>query len=295
MTTPTTEHSWWEVMSDVEAETYHPARHWEPFGTDEIDRVLMDLPTMISEAALAPTILLNQRIAAKLRPLPAGEPEVALLAWPSGPVSTLVSIRLSPQENSLEGIYPFLQGGPNVPVTLERAVLMPDRCHAILHGTLSDGTEVGFFDLHWGATRTIYRRRESPEFVLGLLAYRLRIIEGPEPIPTPAWIAQLRTDTPGSLPSPWREGATIDMGGMDAWLMRPDLAPDEMELQGTVESVERLPHVLRGQSISKLRVVAGDARLAVFLTDHVAQGRVPKVGERVSLFGWLSGALWWVD
>lgn len=286
--------SWWEVMTDAEWESYSPGQHWEPFGVREIERVVQELPAVIDQGVPAMTVLANRRLAAMVQPLPPGEPSVLLLACPQAPVTTMITVQVGPEQNLLKFVCPFMQGSPNVPITLDRAVLTPDRCNAILHGTLPDGSTIGFFDLHWGATRALYRKGAAPEFILSLLAYHVRVIDGPQPLTTPAWIVETRATRPELLPPEWRDGETIDVGAIDAWLMRPDMAPDEMELWGTVESVERQNHALRGQGILKVVVAAGARRIAVFVTDHVAQGMVPRTGDRIAAFGWLNGALWWV-
>lgn len=286
--------SWWQVMTEAEWDAYRPGQHWEPFGAREVERVIAELPGLLAQGAPAFTVLENRDNAAKVQSLPQDEPGVILLACPHLPLTTIVSVRIGGEGNFVDSFYPFMQGAPNVAITLRRALLSPSRCQAILHGSLPDGSEVAFFDLHWGATRSLYRGGAAPEFILGLLAYHCRVIDGPMELPAPAWLAAVRRAAPDALPDSWREGDTIDFNAIDAYVMRPDIAPDEMELWGTVESVERLHHTLRGQGLFKVMASAGGFRLAMFVTDHVAQGRVPQPGERIGAYGWLNGALWWV-
>ncbi len=248
--------SWWEVMGAAEWDAYRPGQHWEPFGAGAIERVIADLPELIAQGQPAFTALENRTLAAKAQTLPKAEPGVALLACPNLPLTTIVSVRIGAEGNFVDSIYPFTQGAPDVALTLERAVLSPGRCQAILHGALPDGSRLAFFDLHWGTTRGLYRRGATVAFVLGLLAYQCRIIDGPLALPAPAWVEAVRRTATDALPDAWREGETIDFNAIDAIVMYPDRASDEMEFWGTVESVERLAHTLRGQGIFRVMASA---------------------------------------
>lgn len=294
MADQTADTSWWETMSEEAWEDYAPARHWVPFGDDAAYQVVASLPTLLRDQGLAPTALVNRRHEAMNRRMPPAEPGAVLLACPPGPVSTMVTVEITTEANLVAHVFPFIDPGPNVAVTLSRALLTPDRCAAILEGTLADGTGVRFFDAHWPMTRGLYAHGAAPEFCLGVLAYRLRVMDERDRIPLPDWVEEVRARNPEAVPEDWTAEAGIDVSRLDAWIMRAEMAPDEVEMQGAMLGARRLHHTLADGGLWQVDVEIGSRRIAVMLTDHVAGGVVPARGDRVAVYGWLYGRLWWV-
>jgi hypothetical protein len=286
--------AWWETMPAEVWEAYAPGQHWTPFGKGAAEAVMRTLPAALATCSVATTALVNRRHQAMNRAMPPSEPRAGLLACSPGPVSTMVTLEIRTDGNHVSHVFPFIDPGPNVAITLSRVLLMPDRCAAVLEGIFPDGTEVAFFDAHWPATRGLYARGAAPEFCLGVLAYRFRVMDETDRIPLPAWVEEVRARHPDALPEDWTVEAGMDLSRLDAWIMRTDIAPDEVEMQGEVLEVRRLHEALLGCGIWRVDVQIGGRRIAVMLADPVAGGVVPARGDRVAVYGWVHGRLWWV-
>ncbi len=286
--------SWWEEMDEAAYAAWNPARRWAPFGDDAAEFVATRLPDTVGHGQPAFTAMAVARNAARVRPLPPAEPGVVLRACPQRPETLMAVIESRPDGQRLADLFPFTSGASNRPVWLHHALLLPGRAAAILSGELDDGRAISFYDAHWGAARSVYRRDDPPEFVLSCLAYRLRMLDGPEWIPVPDDILDLRRENPALLPPAWREGDRIDIAGVDEWSGGARPAPDDVWLRGTVESVRQLHHVILGQRLIEARLRACGELVAVVLTDHVRAGVLPQPGQRMEVEGWLSGTLWWL-
>lgn len=195
--------------------------------------------------------------------------------------------------------YPVALDGIRHTVELDHFAPWPYGIEAWAYGNVSQGTlALCFFDTQYYAGSAAYQPGQLLDVSLAAWAYTLHPIalrkfeiqEGP----LWAMTRQQRLDDgeseeQASLP------VDIHMTGASIFLPRlGKVAPDESEFQGVISAIDTIAH--DGQLVYRLEMVvarpdADEFKLAVYASEHVLDGYVPRLGEDVQGVLWLQGQI----
>ncbi len=226
---------------------------------------------------------------------------VACLRWGDGRIAhdlLVVSNALS-ESREFFSAYPVALDGIRHTLELDHFAPWPYGIEAWAYGNVTQGgLPLCFFDTQYYAESATYQPGQMLEVSLAAWAYTLQPIslrkfeikEGP------LWemTRQRRLDD-GESEEEAAQAVDIHMTGASIFLPRfGKVAPDEAEYQGVISAVDTIAH--DGQLVYRLEMVVArpddDAfKLAVYASEHVLDGYVPRLGEDVQGVLWLQGQI----
>jgi hypothetical protein len=226
---------------------------------------------------------------------------VACLRWGDDRIAhdlLVVSNALS-ESREFFSAYPVALDGIRHTLELDRFAPWPYGIEAWAYGNVTQGgIPLCFFDTQYYAGSAAYQPGQMLEVSLAAWAYTLQPIslrkfeikEGP------LWemTRQRRLDD-GESEEAAAQAVDIHMTGASIFLPRfGKVAPDEAEYQGVISTVDTIAH--DGQLVYRLEMVVArpddDAfKLAVYASEHVLDGYVPRLGEDVQGVLWLQGQI----
>jgi hypothetical protein len=195
--------------------------------------------------------------------------------------------------------YPVALDGIRYTLELDHFAPWPYGIEAWAYGNVTQGgLPLCFFDTQYYAGSATYQTGQMLEVSLAAWAYTLQPIslrkfeikEGP------LWeMARQRRLDDGESEEEAAQAVDIHMTGASIFLPRfGKVAPDEAEYQGVISAVDTIAH--DGQLVYRLEMVVArpddDAfKLAVYASEHVLDGYVPRLGEDVQGVLWLQGQI----
>ncbi|MDD5470317.1 MAG: hypothetical protein PHP05_00105 [Sideroxydans sp.] len=226
---------------------------------------------------------------------------VYCLRWGGDRIAHDLLVVSNAQSESREffSAYPVALDGIRHTLELDHFAPWPYGIEAWAYGNVTQGgLPLCFFDTQYYAGSAAYQPGQMLEVSLAAWAYTLQPIslrkfeikEGP------LWemTRQRRLDD-GESEDEAAQAVDIHMTGASIFLPRfGKVAPDEAEYQGVISAVETIAH--DGQLVYRLEMVVArpddDAfKLAVYASEHVLDGYVPRLGEDVQGVLWLQGQI----
>jgi len=195
--------------------------------------------------------------------------------------------------------YPVLLKGIRHAVTLDHFEPWKYGIEGWIHGHITDASvPICFFDTRYYAGSAIYQPGQVLDVSLAGLAYFLRPIQlrSFEIKEGPMWeMERQRRLDEGDSHAEAERPVEIHMTGASIFLPRGGKnVLDEAQFQGVVDAIESFEH--DGQTIYRLEMIVlrpddHECRLPVFVSEHVLDGYVPRLGEDVEGTMWLQGQI----
>jgi len=226
---------------------------------------------------------------------------VYCLRWGGDRIAHDLLVVSNAQSESREffSAYPVALDGIRHTLELDHFAPWPYGIEAWAYGNVTQGgLPLCFFDTQYYAGSAACQPGQMLEVSLAAWAYTLQPIslrkfeikEGP------LWemTRQRRLDD-GESEDEAARAVDIHMTGASIFLPRfGKVAPDEAEYQGVISAVDTITH--DGQLVYRLEMVVArpddDAfKLAVYASEHVLDGYVPRLGEDVQGVLWLQGQI----
>jgi|GEM_PF-1338934 len=280
---------------EVPAEDPGHGNHWETLYTLEkltsevISRDLQD-SKLVSEHPCVDVVNGTDRTES-----------VACLRWGGDRIAhdLLVVSNAQSESRSFFSGYPVALDGIRQTLELDHFVPWPYGIEAWAYGNVTQGgLPLCFFDTRYYAGSAVYQPGQMLEVSLAAWAYSLQPItlrkfeikEGP------LWqMERQRRLDEGESEEEANRPVDIHMTGSSIFLPRfGKVAPDEAEYQGVISAVDTIAH--DGQLVYRLEIVVArpddDAfKLAIYASEHVLDGYVPRLGEDVQGVLWLQGQI----
>ncbi|MDX2082079.1 MAG: hypothetical protein SFU53_14940 [Terrimicrobiaceae bacterium] len=201
-----------------------------------------------------------------------------------------------PKSNFLFSAFPFPHDGPVNSIEIDSVEDWCNPIEGIVEGTTKGGASVSFFDPFYFLNKSRYRNGDSADFIITALAYRLQPCEQQEiQIDGGPLLEEERKRVLEQNPdADVTEIKSVSVSLEEAcWLMSTDVK-DDFEFRGIPESVE--PLKVGGVKFYKVTMVLIrpddiDFRVAVYASEAILGGFVPRVGQSIEGFLWLQGRL----
>lgn len=225
--------------------------------------------------------------------------EVTCLRWGNERIAHNVLLVSDSSRDSrfLFSAYPVLLDGMRHAVELDHFNSWEYGIEAWAYGRVTtESVSICFFDTRYYAGSTAYQPGQRLEVSLAGLAYFLRPIQirSFEIKEGPFWeIQRQQRLEDGESEEEAARPVEIHMTGASLFLPRhAEDSQDEAQFQGVIEAIDRFE--FDGQGVYRLEMVVmrpgeDEFRLPVFVTEHVLDGYVPRLGEDVEGLLWLQG------
>ena len=286
--------STFEMEGEGECFEHYPGSHWSPFA-DDVAEIMKRLPELLKKASEKTTLGLLLK---PERELPEDWEKGVVLAWPSAQNGIAMAIRITPVQNELIGIFPFIQHGSQHSLTVEKVRIWEDGLTAQIEA-LWCNVPLTFFDIDFVTNRGWYESGHVQEFLLTGFAYNAQpseIFELPitHDADFVAWQNQLAEEKDTEIV---QKTETLRLKGMAMLLPLSDGDSDEYSFRGETIAVERFTDFLEQDGwFVRVRVIketSDNLDLNICITEKVWEGKTPpQIGNDIEGSIWLQGHLW---